>query len=64
MAGREHDPEHQPTTPSGRSLIYLPCPACKRAVRLSDENRVHRPPDTYECPSCTARFVLSDVDSD
>ncbi len=65
MASREEDNDPKPSpSPSGseqaRALIYLPCPACGRAVQLSDENRVFGEPDTYVCPSCDNRFVLAD----
>jgi predicted RNA-binding Zn-ribbon protein involved in translation (DUF1610 family) len=59
MASRkeEHAPEPQDSEPA-RSLIYLPCPACGRAVQLSDDNRARGEPDTYVCPSCAASFVV------
>ena len=61
MASREEEP--QPQDPEqARSLIYLPCPACGRAVQLSDDNRAGGEPDTYVCPSCAARFVLASED--
>jgi predicted RNA-binding Zn-ribbon protein involved in translation (DUF1610 family) len=59
MASRkeEHAP-HSQASEQARSLIYLPCPACGRAVQLSDDNRAGGEPDTYVCPSCAARFVV------
>jgi predicted RNA-binding Zn-ribbon protein involved in translation (DUF1610 family) len=63
MASREEENDPKPSPPGSeqaRALIYLPCPACGRAVQLSDENRVHGEPDTYVCPNCGNRFVLDD----
>jgi predicted RNA-binding Zn-ribbon protein involved in translation (DUF1610 family) len=58
MASRkEEDAFHPQASEQARSLIYLPCPACGRAVQLSDDNRAAEP-DTYVCPSCAARFVV------
>jgi predicted RNA-binding Zn-ribbon protein involved in translation (DUF1610 family) len=59
MASRkeEHGFEAHESEPA-RSLIYLPCPSCGRAVQLSDDNRARGEPDTYVCPSCAARFLV------
>ncbi len=59
MGRREGDDKQQsPRAGSRQALVYLPCPACRRAVQLSDESRVEDDPETYECPSCGARFLL------
>jgi predicted RNA-binding Zn-ribbon protein involved in translation (DUF1610 family) len=42
-----------------RALVYVPCPACGRAVELSEENRAEGA-RTYECPNCGARFYRTD----
>ena len=62
MASRE---EHETPQPSddARALIYVPCPACGKAVQLSEDNRVVDEPDTYGCPSCGARILLTEDDS-
>jgi predicted RNA-binding Zn-ribbon protein involved in translation (DUF1610 family) len=52
------DKRKAPTPESRRALVYLPCPACGRAVHLSDVTRVEDDPETYECPHCDARFLL------
>jgi predicted RNA-binding Zn-ribbon protein involved in translation (DUF1610 family) len=59
MASRKQETETQPQDREQvRSLIYLPCPACGRAVQLTDDNRADGEPDTYVCPNCTARLVV------
>jgi predicted RNA-binding Zn-ribbon protein involved in translation (DUF1610 family) len=52
------DKQQSPRADTRRALVYLPCPACRRAVQLADETRVEDDPETYECPSCGARFLL------
>ena len=61
MAGQEEnqDFEAHEAGPGG-TRVYLPCPACGRAVLLSDEARVAVDPQTYECPNCDARFYLEE----
>jgi predicted RNA-binding Zn-ribbon protein involved in translation (DUF1610 family) len=58
MASRK---SHSPRSPASaaRALVYVACPDCGRAVRLSDDNRVSNKADAYECPNCGARFVFS-----
>jgi predicted RNA-binding Zn-ribbon protein involved in translation (DUF1610 family) len=59
MASRSEENQPQPQeSDQARSLIYMPCPACGRAVQLSDDNLAGGDPDTYECPNCGARFLL------
>jgi predicted RNA-binding Zn-ribbon protein involved in translation (DUF1610 family) len=62
MANQEGDSDLERDGQSRRSvLVYLPCPACGRAVRLSDDSRVAREPETYACPNCGARFYLEEA---
>jgi len=58
MASRENDSPRRPAS-AARALVYVACPDCGRAVRLSDDNRVPDGPDAYECPNCGARFVFA-----
>jgi predicted RNA-binding Zn-ribbon protein involved in translation (DUF1610 family) len=59
MASRkEEDASYRQDREQARSLIYVPCPSCGRAVQLSDDNRAGGEPDTYVCPNCAARFVV------
>jgi len=59
MGRREGGNHHEaPSADSRRVFVYLPCPACERAVQLSVETRVEDNPETYECPSCSALFLL------
>lgn len=59
MGRHKGDDNHEAlSADSRRVLVYLPCPACGRAVQLSGETRVEDDPETYECPSCDARFLL------
>jgi predicted RNA-binding Zn-ribbon protein involved in translation (DUF1610 family) len=58
-SNRPHEDFEARGRTGSRVLVYLPCPGCARAVLLSDETRVGDDPETYECPSCDARFVLS-----
>jgi predicted RNA-binding Zn-ribbon protein involved in translation (DUF1610 family) len=61
MANQERDSDLERDEQRGRSaLVYRPCPACGRAVLLSDDSRIAREPETYECPNCGARFYLED----
>jgi predicted RNA-binding Zn-ribbon protein involved in translation (DUF1610 family) len=53
-----NDKQQLPSADLRRALVYLPCPACGRAVQLSDDTRVDDDPETYECSSCGARFLL------
>jgi predicted RNA-binding Zn-ribbon protein involved in translation (DUF1610 family) len=57
-----HERDDQRTTPdpesARRALVYMPCPACGRAVHFSHETRVEDDPETYECPHCGARVLL------
>jgi predicted RNA-binding Zn-ribbon protein involved in translation (DUF1610 family) len=39
-------------------LVYIPCPACARAVLISEEGRIEEDPPTFECPSCGAILVV------
>jgi DNA-directed RNA polymerase subunit RPC12/RpoP len=41
-------------------FIYVPCPACRRGVQLSAENRLADEDDVYECPACGARLVVAE----
>jgi predicted RNA-binding Zn-ribbon protein involved in translation (DUF1610 family) len=59
MASREEHSRFHPHE-DARALVFVPCPDCGRGVRLSDDNRLADEPDTYECPSCDARFLLSE----
>jgi predicted RNA-binding Zn-ribbon protein involved in translation (DUF1610 family) len=45
---------------AAKALVYVPCPACGRAVQLSGDNRVPGEHDVYGCPHCGARLVLSE----
>jgi predicted RNA-binding Zn-ribbon protein involved in translation (DUF1610 family) len=42
-----------------RGLVYLPCPACGRAVLVSEEGRIRDDPPTFECRSCGALLRLA-----
>jgi predicted RNA-binding Zn-ribbon protein involved in translation (DUF1610 family) len=56
-----HQPDDRPRRGEDASrFVYVPCPACGRGVRLSDENRIADEDDTYECPACGARLVVSE----
>jgi predicted RNA-binding Zn-ribbon protein involved in translation (DUF1610 family) len=39
-------------------LVYIACPACGKAVLISEEGRIEADPPTFECRSCGARLVL------
>jgi predicted RNA-binding Zn-ribbon protein involved in translation (DUF1610 family) len=62
MASEKHDDSRQSRDDAARALVYVPCPACGKAVQLLDENRVVDEPDTYGCPNCGARLVLTERD--
>ncbi|HEV2901620.1 MAG TPA: hypothetical protein VGW30_00010 [Gaiellaceae bacterium] len=58
MASHEKPRSHDD---AARALVYVPCPACGRAVQLSDDHRVANDADAYECPNCGARMVVSET---
>jgi predicted RNA-binding Zn-ribbon protein involved in translation (DUF1610 family) len=39
-------------------LVYVACPACGKAVLISEEGRIRHDPPTFECRSCGAFLVL------
>jgi predicted RNA-binding Zn-ribbon protein involved in translation (DUF1610 family) len=39
-------------------FVYIPCPACGKAVLISEEGRIADDPPTLECRSCGAFLVL------
>jgi predicted RNA-binding Zn-ribbon protein involved in translation (DUF1610 family) len=38
--------------------VYIPCPACGKAVLISEPRRVQNDLPTYECPACGAHLVV------
>jgi predicted RNA-binding Zn-ribbon protein involved in translation (DUF1610 family) len=42
----------------GRGRLYLPCPACRKAVSVARAARAEPEPPTYECPACGTTFVV------
>lgn len=39
-------------------LVFIPCPACGKAVLISEEGRIQDDPPAFECRSCGALLVL------
>jgi len=60
MASQRRDDNPRRGNDNASRLVYVPCPACGRGVRLSDENRIADDADAYECPACGARLVVSE----
>jgi DNA-directed RNA polymerase subunit RPC12/RpoP len=60
MASQQRDDEPGRRNDDASRLVYVPCPACGRGVRLSDENRIAGEDDAYECPACGARLIVSE----
>jgi predicted RNA-binding Zn-ribbon protein involved in translation (DUF1610 family) len=58
--GQHSHAEYEPArSDAGRALVWVPCPACGRGVRLFDENRVRGESDLYQCRRCRSRFAVS-----
>jgi predicted RNA-binding Zn-ribbon protein involved in translation (DUF1610 family) len=60
MASRQPDERPGRRTDDASALVFLPCPACRHGVQLSEDNRANGD-DEYECPNCGARLVVSDA---
>jgi endogenous inhibitor of DNA gyrase (YacG/DUF329 family) len=61
MASRQpHESTRLRTNDAWAALVFVPCPACRRGVQLSEDNRATGD-DEYECPTCGARLVVSDA---
>ena len=58
MASQEQDDSSESRDAAVRALVYVPCPACGRAVQLSEDNRLAGDEDVYACPNCGARLVV------
>jgi predicted RNA-binding Zn-ribbon protein involved in translation (DUF1610 family) len=41
-----------------QGLVYIPCPACGRAVLISEQGRIEVDPPTVQCPSCGVYLVV------
>jgi predicted RNA-binding Zn-ribbon protein involved in translation (DUF1610 family) len=58
MAMRDDHEVEAPGVQARRTLVYLPCPSCRKAVLIEEEARTRAEPPTYECAACGTAFVV------